>query len=422
MPTPQPKAVPRSGHALSDFQFVLLLGAMSMIGPIAIDTLFPAFPVASHALGVSRVALQQTVSFYLFGFAAGCLLHGPLSDAYGRRPILLVCMFCFVFASVGAWLAPDLHGILLFRALQGFFAAGGTVISRALVRDRFEGPMAQKATSQITLVFLLGPAIAPIIGGAILQVAPWRMIFGVITIYSALVACALTAFLRESHPLENRSVFRPGALFQGYGNILKDRSAVLLIAAAMFNFAGLFLFIASAPAIVFGLWKLTELELWKLFVFATGGIFCGSQLSGYVATRWSPARSVNTGYKLMAAGCILHIAYGYLITRPLWPGAGVPLLVYATGSALAFPALTVLLMDRFPLARGAAASVQTFASLFLNGVVAGVISPLVSSSTLGLALTQAALAFAGLAAWWSLRSAGAFVLTEEFQSSNSRHD
>jgi MFS transporter, DHA1 family, multidrug resistance protein len=384
---------------LTDLQFVILLGAMSMIGPIAIDTLFPAFPIAARTLGVPMPALQQTVSIYLFGFAAGCLLHGPLSDAFGRRPILLVCMAGFVLASVGTWCSVDLQGILLFRSLQGFFAAGGTVISRALVRDRFEGPMAQKATSQITLVFLLGPALAPILGGIILQFADWRMIFGVITIYSAIVALLLWAFLGESHPVEKRSEFKPRALVMAYTNIVRDWPAVHLILPAAFNFAGLFLMISSAPAIVFGLWRLGELELWKLFVFATGGIFCGSQLSGWVATRWSAAKSVAVGYKLMAGGCILHIAYGYLISRPSWPGAGVPIAVYATGSALAFPALTVLLMDRFPLARGAAASVQTFLSLLFNGIVAGVVSPLVSGNTLSLALTQAGLAACGFYSW-----------------------
>ena len=145
-----------------DLEFVLLLGSVSMIGPFAIDTLFPAFPIAAADLNVSAAAMQWSISSYLFAFALGSLIHGPLSDSFGRRPVLLVCLFGFVLASLGCYFAPDLDSLLLFRALQGFSVSAGTVISRALVRDRCDGARAQQITSQITLVFLLGPALAPI--------------------------------------------------------------------------------------------------------------------------------------------------------------------------------------------------------------------------------------------------------------------
>lgn len=378
---------------------MLLLGALSMVGPFAIDTLFPAFPVAGVALGVSQAMMQQTISSYLFAFAVGSLLHGPLSDSFGRRPIVLLCIAGFVLGSLGCWLATNFSTLLAFRAIQGFCAAGGTVISRALVRDRFDGARAQQATSQITLVFLLGPAIAPLIGGLILQFAgatQWRLIFAFITAYSAVVAFALLCKLGESHPKVNRLEFSAPALVHSYLTIFRSQAAVWLILAAAFNFSGLFLIIASAPAIVFGLWQLDTLDLWKLFVFAMGGILLGSQLSGYVAARWPHARTIGLGYLVMICACIAHIAYGALISQPSWPSAAIPILLYAAGSSLAYPSLTVLLMDRFPERRGAAASLQTFISLGFNGVVAGTVSPLVASTTLKLAGAQGLIMLGGL--------------------------
>ncbi len=387
---------------ITDFQFVLLLGAMSMIGPFAIDTLFPAFPVAGPALGVSQALMQQTISSYLFAFAIGSLLHGPLSDSFGRRPIVLLCMAGFVLGSIGCWLATSFPSLLAFRAVQGFSAAGGTVISRALVRDRFDGARAQQATSQITLVFLLGPAIAPLLGGLILRFAGadhWRLIFGFITLYSAAVAFALWRKLDESHPRANRLEFSAPALMKSYLTIFRSQAAVWLILAAAFNFSGLFLMISSAPAIVFGLWKLGTLDLWKLFVFAMGGILLGSQLSGYVAARWTHARTIGLGYLVMICACIAHISYGALVTQPSWPIAAIPILIYAAGSSLAYPSLTVLLMDRFPERRGAAASLQTFVSLGFNGFVAGTLSPIAAVTTLKLSGTQGAIMLAGLVSY-----------------------
>jgi MFS transporter, DHA1 family, multidrug resistance protein len=395
---------------LTDFQFVLLLGAMSMIGPFAIDTLFPAFPIAGPALGVSQALMQQTISSYLFAFAIGSLLHGPLSDSFGRRPIVLICMVGFVLGSIGCWLATSFSSLLAFRAVQGFSAAGGTVISRALVRDRFDGARAQQATSQITLVFLLGPAIAPLLGGLILRFAGsnhWRLIFAFITLYSVGVAFALWRKLGESHPPENRLTFSAPALLKSYLTIFRSQAAVWLILAAAFNFSGLFLMISSAPAIVFGLWKLGTLDLWKLFVFAMGGILLGSQLSGYVAARWPHARTIGLGFLVMICACIAHISYGAWVAHPAWPIAAIPILIYAAGSSLAYPSLTVLLMDRFPERRGAAASLQTFVSLAFNGFVAGTISPFAAVSTLKLSATQGTIMLAGLASY------GLFVLSQK---------
>jgi MFS transporter, DHA1 family, multidrug resistance protein len=367
---------------------------MSMIGPFAIDTLFPAFPVASLELRAPLVDMQLTISAYLFAFALGSLIHGPLSDSFGRRPILLICMSGFVLASLACCFATQLHTLLACRA--------------ALVRDRCDGPRAQLITSRITLVFLFGPAIAPVIGGLILTVAHWRMIFGFILVYSLVVAAALFWRLAESHPPSARIRFSAPALIDSYQRIVGNRKAMLLIVIAAFNFSGLFIMIASAPAICFELWKLTAQEMWKLFLFPMAGILLGSQLSGRIAGQWSHRYTVNVAYALMMLGIAVHLGYGVglqqgWLARAEWWAGGFPILIYGAGSSLAYPSLTMLLMDFYPDRRGAAASVQTFFSLTSNGLVAAIISPWAAQSTLGLALAQGALAGSGLLCWWIYR-------------------
>jgi MFS transporter, DHA1 family, multidrug resistance protein len=381
----------------------VFLGALSMLGPFAIDTLFPAFPTIAREFSASDVLVQQTISFYLIGFAFGSLLHGALSDALGRKPVLLACLSGFVLASWGCWLAASMEAVLGFRALQGFFGAAGTVISRALVRDRFDGAQAQKITSQITLVFLFAPTLAPIIGGLLLKAGPWRSIFAFITLYAALFLCACALLLKETHPPEKRQAFAlrqmRTQLMQSFRVVLSDRKAVWLIAAASFNFAGLFLLISSAPAVVFKLWLLTEQDMWKLFAFAMLGILLGSQLSGATAQRWSAAHTLRIAYALMLLGALWAAAYALWTAQPKWPAAAIPLAVYSFGSSLAYPTLTILLMDRFPERRGAAASLQTFSGLSLNALVAGLLSPLVSQHGLSIALAQFALMALGFMTW-----------------------
>ena len=390
-------------HRLSDTALAWLLGAIAMLGPFAIDTFFPAFPVVARELGASPAALQQTISVYLLGFALASLLHGPWSDSYGRRPVLIVSLLGFTLASVGCVFAATLTQLLWFRLAQGFCAAGGTVILRAIIRDRYDGPAAQRAMSQITLIFAAAPVIAPIIGGVILHYTHWRGIFVFVLLFGLGVSAGAMLLLQETHPAERRIAFTASSLIRGYWRLAKDAQGVWLVLAAAFNFSGLFLFIASAPVVVLELWHLTISDFWKLFVFAIGGILVGSQLSGLVAGRWSDARTVATAYVLMALGCASHLLYGALVSQPSWPLAAVPILLYGSGSSLAFPTLTIKLMDRYPDRRGAAASLQAFASLGVNAVVAGAVSPFVSHHTFELALAQSLLMLTGYAGWRAYR-------------------
>src|SRR6476469_5695736 len=155
-------------------RLALLLGGLAMFGPFSIDTIFPAFPEIGDQLGANALAMQQTISVYLIAYALMSIVHGPLSDAIGRRRVILGGLLVFAVASAGCALAKDLPTLLAFRALQGLSSGVGLIVGRAVIRDVLHGPDAQRLMSQVSMIFGIAPAIAPIIGGWLLRWSCWR--------------------------------------------------------------------------------------------------------------------------------------------------------------------------------------------------------------------------------------------------------
>lgn len=392
-------------------RLALLVGAMGMIGPFCIDTLFPAFGAMERDLQISAWQLQQTLSLYLACFALMSLVHGPMSDRYGRKPVLLISLAVFVLASIGCTLAPTAEWLLLGRAAQGLSAGAGTIVGRAIVRDSTHGADAQRLMSQITLVFAIAPAIAPVLGGWIHAGLGWRAIFVFMTLFGVCVWLACHWALTETHSPAARVRLDVRGMARQYLRMLVHPAAIALIGAAACNFSGLFLYISSAPDVVEGLLGLRPTQYHWFFLPMIGAILLGSQLSGRMAGRVPPRRVVALGYAVMTLTCLCNLGLSLLgASSSLWTTI-VPAAAYGIGSAMAFPILTLKLLDRYPLARGSAASLQAFVGLSLNAAVAGLMSPWLSDQQLHLALGQAGLLLAGWLCWrvyrWHLSEAHA---------------
>src|SRR4249919_3950093 len=183
---------------ISRARLAFILGGLAMFGPFSIDTVFPAFPPMEHDLGIDAVAMQQTISVYLLGYALMSLMHGPISDAVGRKRVILSGIAVFIGASIGCALARTMPAMLFFRALQGLSAGVGLIVGRAVVRDALDGHDAQKLMSQISMIFGVAPAIAPVVGGWILGWSNWHMIFWFLTAFSVVLFLVTAFALPES--------------------------------------------------------------------------------------------------------------------------------------------------------------------------------------------------------------------------------
>lgn len=389
--------------SISRARLAFILGGLAMFGPFSIDTVFPAFPVMAGDLGVGKLAMQQTISVYLLGYAAMSLFHGPISDAIGRKKVLLAGIVVFTLASVGAALAGDMTTMLVYRALQGLSAGVGLIVGRAVVRDCLQGDDAQRLMSQISMIFGIAPAIAPVIGGWILGFSDWHGIFWFLAGFGVLLLVLTAWGLPESHPPANRVPLHPVTLARDYGSMLSNRSFRLLTLAGTANFGALFLYIASAPAFVMDLLGLGEQDFVWFFAPTIGGMMLGAFASGRAAGRVSGRRLVEWGFLCCGVAAAYNIGYNALTDAPSLPWAVLPTALGAFGIALVFPIVTLSILDMYPRQRGSASSMQAFVGLVSNAAIAGLLSPLVSHSGLALAITAAAFTASGYALWrWYL--------------------
>jgi DHA1 family bicyclomycin/chloramphenicol resistance-like MFS transporter len=342
--------------------------------------------------------VQQTLSAYLFAYAFMMLWHGALADALGRRPVVLVGLGVFAITTLGCAIAGNIETLWLFRALQGVCAGTGLVVGRAIIRDRFHGAEAQRLMSQITLVFGIAPAVAPVLGGVLLNSMGWRSIFWtMLVLVIALLIWSLRS-LPETLPAHARQSLAPLQMWKNYSSVLRHREFLLLAMVPALNFAGFFVYIACAPIFLVEMLGVSTYGFAWLFLPMIVGVMFGAAISGRAAGRMSPLRTVRLGYALMFAGVAFDLAVAWFVT-PGVPWHVLPIMLYTMGSAVAAPSVTLLMLDLFPTMRGLASSLQGFFHFALAAVNAGSIAPLLAHSLKALALGMAAFTLAGLFLW-----------------------
>ena len=391
--------------SVSTRRLALLLGGLAMFGPFSIDTIFPAFPQIGAELGADTMALQQTISVYLLAYAAMSLVHGPLSDALGRRRVILTGLTVFALASVGCALATTMPQLLAMRGLQGVSAGVGLIVGRAVIRDVLHGDDAQRLMSQVSMIFGIAPALAPVLGGWLLGWHRWPLIFWFLCAFALVLLVAVWWALPETHPGPARLPLQPGPLLRSYVGIARNPRFLRLSAAAALNFGALFLYIASAPAFVLDQLHLGEQGFGWFFIPMISGMVLGAFVSGRAAGRIDGTRLAGIGFACCGVAMAFNVGYTLWVDVPVLPLAVLPMPLNAFGIALAFPIITLFILDMYPAQRGSASSLQAFFGLLLNAVIAGVLSPLISDTPSWLALGAAAFALGGwLFWWWELRN------------------
>jgi DHA1 family bicyclomycin/chloramphenicol resistance-like MFS transporter len=391
-------AGPAPGSYTRSWRLAAMLAALAMLGPFSIDTYLPAFPNIGADLAATPLEVQQTMSAYLFAYALMMLWHGALSDALGRRPVVLAGLACYALATLGCALAGSIEVLWLFRVLQGLCAGAGLVVGRAMIRDRFHGPEAQRLMSQVTLVFGLAPALAPIFGGMLASAFGWRSIFVALLGVTLLLLALSLAALPETLPPSHRRSLAPRSLLADYRTVLGRREFLLLAGMVTFNFSGFFLYIASAPVFLMRHLGLGSTEFAWLFVPMVIGIMLGAFTSGRVAGRLVPRQTIALGYAIMFTAVALNLA-GTWLEPPGVAWRVLPIAIYTFGSSLIMPSVTLTLLDLFARNRGMVSSLQSFVQIFFSAVNAGAVAPFLAQSTHWLALGMLVATLASFSLW-----------------------
>jgi MFS transporter, DHA1 family, multidrug resistance protein len=376
----------------------VLLACLGMLGPFSIDTYLPAFTGIAAAIGATPVEMQQTLSAYLFGFAIMNLFHGALSDSFGRRPVVLWGLAVFTLASVGCALSQHIGALVFFRAVQGMSAGAGIVISRAVIRDMFPPADAQRVMSQVTIYFGVAPAVAPMVGGFLFVHTGWHAIFWFLVAVGVVLWVANYKLLPETLHLSQRQPFNVRNLMRGYREMGSSARFMMLALASGIPFNGMFLYVLSAPVFLGEHLGLAPGQFFWFFLITIAGIMGGAWLSGRLAGRIKPQHQIRHGFLIMLLVSLLNLGLNLVFTPQAW-WALLPLGIYAFGWALMVPVVTLMVLDLVPERRGMASSFQACVGSLANGLVAGVIAPLVMHSTVWLAVASLLMMSVGVFAW-----------------------
>ncbi len=377
---------------------IIILACLSMLGAFSIDTYLPSFPSIAAEFQIGLDVVQQTLTVYLLAMAVMTLFHGTLSDAIGRRPVILGGLVIYLLASIGAFFAASFSFLLLCRLVQGLSAGVGMVIGRAIIRDRFSGPEAQTVMSYTTVVFGLAPVLAPILGGWLEVVLGWRSVFGFLSAFGFLLLVACWLKLPESLPLARRAPLHLRAILRDYVTVGSDSRFMLQSLAIALAASALFIYISAAPALVLQILQLSETAFAWLFVPMIAGIMVGSLAAGRVAHSWRPERTIRIGFLIMSGAATVNVLYAAFFTAAI-PWAVIPIMLCTFGMAFVSPAMTILTLDLYPSRRGMAASLQSALTMGAFSIYSGLVVPLLFGSALKLASGVFVGYLASLAVW-----------------------
>lgn len=297
-------------------QLAILLGSLGLLGPFTIDTYLPSFPTIVKDFHTTASLVQISLTACLLGLGAGQLFIGPLSDVKGRRKPLLLFLCLYLLASLTCSFSPNIYFLIVARFVQGFSAAGGLVVSRAVIRDLFSGKELTKFFTLIVLVGNLGPIVAPIAGGAILSFTKWNGVFIVLACIGAILIFIVSLKLPETLPPEKRVPSNLPQLMSNFGSLFKDREFMGYAFTQGFTTAGIFAYVSGVPFVYQNIYHVSPQQFSLLFGVNGLGLIIGSQLVGRLTDRISERTFLKIGLGIsIAAGAILLIAL--LLKAPL---------------------------------------------------------------------------------------------------------
>ncbi len=378
--------------------YVIVLGALTALGPFTIDLYLPAFPQVEADLGVSTAAIQLTLTATTIGFAFGQLLVGPWSDKVGRRLPLILATSVHVLASLGVALAPDIAWLMAFRVLQGFGAAAGGVVAMATVRDLFGGYPLVRMLSRLSLVNGLAPILAPVIGSQLLLVMPWRGLFVVLAAYGVIIVIAASLLIVETLPPARRVDPGHATIGDRYRVLFADRVFIGVAIIGGMSFSGLFAYLSASPFLFQDVYGLDPQGYGLLFAMNSIGVVAGVQISSRLAKRIAPQwiLSVST---LVLLGSAIAIIVLDLAGAGFW-GTVVPLWFFITACGFGFPMVQALALANHGKEAGTAASLLGA----MNFGLAGLLSPIVGlfgiSSAVPMGAVMAATSVVSIASLW----------------------
>ena len=384
VPTPPAETPSPAGRAY--VRLVLVLGALVALGPLTIDTYLPALPTLADELGASEPQVQFTLTGIMLGLGLGQLVLGPVSDAVGRRRVMLSGIAAHAVMSVLAAFAPSIEVLTAVRIGQGVSGAAVAVTAMAVVRDLFTGRRAAGLLSHLTLVIGVAPILAPSLGGLLLQLTGWRGIFAALALVAVVLFVVALRGMDETLPVHRRRPARIGATLRTYAGLLRDRAFVGLVLLAGLMFSALFAYVAGSSFVLQEYYGLDEQQFGILFGVNAVGLIIATQVNPFLLRRWEPQHILTAGVGLgmLATSGLLVAALTEaplaLVLLPLW------FVMFAVG--LSFPNTPALALSRHGEAAGSAAALLGAIQFGMASIITPLTGLVSTGNAVGMAIVM----------------------------------
>jgi DHA1 family bicyclomycin/chloramphenicol resistance-like MFS transporter len=355
------------------FALTALLALLTALGPLAVDMYLPSFPDIARLLSASPATVQLTLSLYMVAYAVGQIVYGPLSDRFGRLPVLQAALGIYCAAALACALAPNIEMLLAARCLHALGSSGAIVLARAIVRDLYSGARAGRELSLMGAIMALAPVGAPMIGGVLQSAFGWRSHFVLQIAFGLIAALFVWRKLPETLKTPTAGPFSLGAILAGYAEILRNRAVLAYVAMLAASFAGVFAWISGSSFVLQEIYGLSALSYGLAFGAASGGYLAGNMLATRIVIRLGLDRTIGIGALALTVGGI-----GSIAAIPLGGASAVPLVaamaVFAAGMGLVQPQTVAGAMMPFPQRAGTASSllgVSQMVCAAASGVIVG---------------------------------------------------
>lgn len=373
MPDEPPQAA-TAGHpdqpgVPTGWRLVVLIGGLSIFGPLCLDIYVPALPSISRNLHTSASAVQITLTACVIGIALGQLVLGPVSDRTGRRPPLLGGLTAFVLSSVACAFAPNVYALAVFRLVQGVGGAAGMGMSRSIARDLHSGVALVRFLSALTIATGLGPLLAPQIGSGILAVTSWRGIFVALAAVGGVLLWSAWRRVPETLPDELRTKGTLRSACSSFVRIGGDRVFASLALTYGFGMAGVFTYAAGSSFVLQDVYGFSPQVYGVLFAAGGAGWIIGAQINGRLAGRIRASVLLNVGCLVMIASAVVLLAAVHARSTGLL-GYFPPVFFFLLGSGFLGPSAIALALQRYPDAAGTASALVGAVQFAIGGLLA----------------------------------------------------
>ncbi len=334
---------------------VVILGALTAMGPLAIDMYLPALPAIAGDLQAPPALVQASLAAYFIGIALGQALYGPFSDRWGRKPALYLGLGVFALSSAACALTSEVHFLIACRFLQALGGCAPLVVPRAVVRDHFDQQASVRALSLLILVMGLAPILAPLIGGQLLITWGWRAIFWLLGAYGAISLTVVALLLPESLPVHARRAQPPAVVLSTYWRLLRDRSFMGWVLSGGMIFSGLLAYISGSSFVFIELFKVRPERFGFFFGANAIGLIAASQVNGWLARRFHPRQVVNA---VMPVAAVAGLTLALDVSTGFGGFAGVlvPLFCFVACLGFVMPSTTALAMAPHGTVAGSASA------------------------------------------------------------------